>query len=279
MSMRPAEVVRRGSRYLERHGVEAPEVSAEALMMLVLETDRAALYARERGLSSAEARAYGRALCLRCSGTPLQHLTGEQGFRHLVLTVRPGVFIPRPETEVLVDVALELLDGAATRCVVDLCTGSGAVALAIADEHPGAQVMATDVSEPAVALARENAERLRLAVDVRAGDLFEPLPEECRRQVDLVVANPPYLSIEVAADLPPEVHADPPEALFGGLEVTRRLITEAFAWLRTGGGLAVECDERAAAAVGAAARDAGFEEVFVRRDLNGRDRVVGARRP
>src|SRR5438034_1270953 len=164
--MRPAEVVRRGSRYLERHGVEAPEVSAEALMMLVLETDRAALYARERGLSSAEA------------------------------------------------------------------------------------------------LARENAERLRLAVDVRAGDLFEPLPEECRRQVDLVVANPPYLSIEVAADLPPEVHADPPEALFGGLEVTRRLITEAFAWLRTGGGLAVECDERAAAAVGAAARDAGFEEAF-----------------
>jgi release factor glutamine methyltransferase len=277
--MRPAEVVRRGSRYLERHGVEAPEVSAEALMMFVLETDRATLYAREHGLSSAEARAYGRALCLRCTGTPLQHLTGEQGFRHLVLAVGPGVFIPRPETEVLVDVALQLLDGAATPCVVDLCTGSGAVALAIADEHPGARVMATDVSEPAVALARENAGRLGLAVDVRAGDLFEPLPEGCRRQVDLVVANPPYLSIELTADLPPEVHADPPEALFGGVEVTRRLITEAFAWLRPGGAVAVECDERAAAAVAAAARDAGFEEVFVRRDLNGRDRVVGARRP
>jgi len=277
--MRPAEVVRRGSRYLERHRVEAPEVSAEALMMLVLETDRASLYAREHGLSAAEARAYGRALCLRCTGTPLQHLTGEQGFRRLVLTVRPGVFIPRPETEVLVDVALELLDNAASPCVVDLCTGSGAVALAIADERPGARVIATDVSEAAVALARENAERLGLAVDVRAGDLFEPLPTECRGEVDLVVANPPYLSIELAADLPAEVHADPPEALFGGLEVTRRLITEAIAWLRPGGALAVECDERAAAAVAAAARGAGFEEVFVRRDLNGRDRVVGARRP
>lgn len=277
--MRPAEVVRRGSTYLERHGVEAPEVSAEALMMLVLRTDRASLYAREHGLSAAEARAYGRALCLRCTGTPLQHLTGEQGFRHLVLTVRAGVFIPRPETEVLVDVALELLDNAASPCVVDLCTGSGAVALAIADERPGAQVIATDVSEAAVALARENAERLGLALDVRAGDLFEPLPEECRGEVDLVVANPPYLSIELAADLPPEVHADPPEALFGGLELTRRLITEAIAWLRPGGALAVECDERAAAAVAAAARDAGFEEVLVRRDLNGRDRVVGARRP
>jgi len=277
--MLPAEVVRRGSRYLQRHGVEAPDVSAEALMMLVLRTDRATLYAREHGLSAAEARAYGRALCVRCTGTPLQHLTGEQGFRHLVLTVRPGVFIPRPETEVLVDVALELLDNAATPCVVDLCTGSGAVALAIADEHPGARVIATDVSEAAVALARENAERLGLAVDVRPGDLFGPLPTECRGEVDLVVANPPYLSIELAADLPPEVRADPPEALFGGLEVTRRLITEAIAWLHPGGALAVECDERAAAAVAAAAGGAGFEEVFVRRDLNGRDRVVGARRP
>jgi release factor glutamine methyltransferase len=277
--MRPAEVVRRGSRYLERHGVEAPDVSAEALMMQVLDVDRPALYAREQGLSSAEARAYGRALCLRCIGTPLQHLTGEQGFRHLVLTVRPGVFIPRPETEVLVDVALELLAGAASPCVVDLCTGSGAVALAIADERPGARVIATDVSQAAVALARENAERLGLAVDVRAGDLFEPLSKECRGQVDLVVANPPYLSIEHAPDLPPEVRADPPQALFGELEVTSRLLTEAIAWLRPGGALAIECDERAAAAVAAAARDAGFEEVLVRRDLNGRDRVVGARRP
>ena len=277
--MRPAEVVRRGAGYLERHGVEAPGVNAEALMMRVLDVDRAGLYAREEGLGSAEARAYGRALCLRCTGTPLQHLTGEQGFRHLVLTVRPGVFVPRPETEVLVDVALELLEGIETPYVVDLCTGSGAVALAIADERPGTRVMATDRSEAAVDLARENAEQLRLAVDVRAGDLFEPVPGAFLGEVDLVVANPPYLSVEKADDLPPEVRADPPEALFGGLEVTRRLITESVAWLRPGGALAVECDEGAAAAVAAAARDAGFEEVFVRRDLNGRDRVVGPRRP
>src|SRR5580765_8250163 len=199
--MRPAEVVRRGARYLERHGVEAPRLNAEALMMRVLDVDRAGLYAREQGLGSAEARAYGRALCLRCTGTPLQHLTGEQGFRHLVLTVRPGVFVPRPETEVLVDVAIELLEGVETPRVVDLCTGSGAVALAIAD-------------------------RLGLAVDVRVGDLFEPVPGAFRGEVDLVVANPPYLSVDMADDLPPEVRADPPEALFGGLDVTCRLITE-----------------------------------------------------
>jgi release factor glutamine methyltransferase len=277
--MRPAEVVRRGAAYLERHGIEVPRVNAEALMMRVLDVDRAGLYAREQGLGSAEARAYGRALCLRCTGTPLQHLTGEQGFRHLVLTVRSGVFVPRPETEVLVDVALELLEGIETPCVVDLCTGSGAVALAIADERPGTRVMATDRSEAAVGLASENAARVGLAVDVRAGDLFEPVPGAFLGEVDLVVANPPYLSVEMADDLPPEVRADPPEALFGGLEVTRRLITESVAWLRPGGALAVECDERTAAAVAAAARDAGFEEVFMRRDLNGRDRVVGARRP
>jgi len=277
--MRPAEVVRRGAGYLERHGVDAPQVNAEALMMRVLDVDRAGLYAREQGLGTAEARAYGRALCLRCTGTPLQHLTGEQGFRRLLLTVRPGVFVPRPETEVLVDVALELLEGIETPCVVDLCTGSGAVALAIADERPGARVTATDRSEAAADLARENAERLGLAVDVRAGDLFRPVPGSFTGEVDLVVANPPYLSIETADDLPPEVRADPPGALFGGLEVTRRLITESVEWLRPGGALAVECDERAAVSVAAAARDAGFEEVFVRRDLNGRDRVVGARRP
>jgi release factor glutamine methyltransferase len=277
--MRPAEVVRRGARYLERHGVEAPRLNAEALMMRVLDVDRAGLYAREQGLGSAEARAYGRALCLRCTGTPLQHLTGEQGFRHLVLTVRPGVFVPRPETEVLVDVAIELLEGVETPRVVDLCTGSGAVALAIADEHPGARVTATDRSEAAANLARENADRLGLAVDVRVGDLFEPVPGAFRGEVDLVVANPPYLSVDMADDLPPEVRADPPEALFGGLDVTCRLITESVAWLRPSSALAVECDEGAAAAVAAAARDAGFGEVFVRRDLNGRDRVVGARRP
>src|SRR5438445_12991538 len=124
--MLPAEVVRRGSRYLERHGVEAPDVSAEALMMLVLRTDRATLYAREHGLTSAEARAYGRALCLRCTGTPLQHLTGEQAFRHLVLTVRPGVFIPRPETAVTAAGALGLLGNVASPCVVYPCSRRGA---------------------------------------------------------------------------------------------------------------------------------------------------------
>src|SRR6266566_2987608 len=107
--MRPAEILRRATGYLEAHDVEHPGRTAEILMEELLDTDRAGLYTRTEGLSSAEARRFGRALCLRCAGTPLQHLTGEQAFRSISLEIRPGVFIPRPETEVLVDVALDVL--------------------------------------------------------------------------------------------------------------------------------------------------------------------------
>jgi release factor glutamine methyltransferase len=277
--VRPSEVVRRGTDYLERHGVDAPRVSAEALMMRVLGVDRATIATRSQGLTSAEARAYGRALCRRCTGTPLQHLTEEQGFRRLVLSLRPGVFVPRPETEILVDVALGALEGRETPTVVDLCTGSGAVALAIADEHPGTWVWATDVSADAVGLARENAERLGLPIDAMVGDLFGPLPDDLRGAVDLAVANPPYLPLVEEPTLSPEVRADPPAALFGGPELTRRLLVDAFVWLRPGGTVAFEIDERAAAQATTAARDAGFVDVDVHQDLAGRDRVVSARKP
>jgi release factor glutamine methyltransferase len=277
--MRPAEIVRRGAEYLERHGVDAPQVSAEGLMMRVLGVDRAGVYARSEGLSSAEARAYGRALCRRCTGTPLQHLTGEQDFRRLVLTVRPGVFIPRPETEVLVDAGLEVLAGVEAPAVVDLCTGTGAVALAIADEHPGARVWATDRSEEAVMLVKENAARLGLSVEAGLGDLFEPLPAELRGAVDLVVANPPYLSEADEPALPAEVRADPRDALFGGPGLTRQLFAGAVSWLRSGGTVAVEIGEETADATLALASAAGLVDAHVRKDLAGRDRVVASRAP
>ena len=101
--MRPSDVVRRGADYLQRHDVDAPLSTAEQLLASVLATDRSGVYMREDPLRSGEARAFGRALCRRCSGVPTQHLTGETGFRHLILTVRPGVFVPRPETEIVVD--------------------------------------------------------------------------------------------------------------------------------------------------------------------------------
>jgi release factor glutamine methyltransferase len=275
--MRPAEVVRRGADYLDRHGVEGASHEAEALLMRILDVDRAGLFTREQGLGTAEAKAYGRALCRRCTGVPLQHLTREQGFRRLVLEVRPGVFVPRPETETVVRVALEMTQDAPV--VADLCTGSGPIALAIADERPGATVFATDVSAEAVSLTRANADRLRLDVTVAQGDLFEPVPRRLRGALDLVVANPPYLPMDDGSTLPADVRADPASALFGGVELYERLFTEALEWLRTGGAVVVEIDAREGAAIAAAARAAGFVEVRVHEDLTGRDRVVAGRRP
>jgi len=277
--MRPSEVVRRGAGYLERHDVEQPLATSEVLLASILGTDRTGLYLRDEDLSSAEATRFGRALCRRCTGTPVQHLTGEQGFRRLVLTARPGVFVPRPETEVVVDVALEAIAGIGSPVVVDVGTGTGAIALSVALEHPGARVFATDLSTEAVDLAREHAERFGLAVDVREGDLLAPVVPELSGMTDLVVSNPPYLEPAEVETLPPDVRADPTAALIGGIGVYERLFPGAADLLRPGGSVVVEIGDTQGEAVAAAACAAGFEDVRVRSDLAGRDRVVEGRRP
>lgn len=276
--MRPSEVLSRAADYLDRHDVESPKETAEILLLHVLRTDRAGLYAREQGLDTREARMFGRAICQRCAGTPVQHLTGEQAFRRITLEVRPGVFVPRPETEILVEHALSTLGEREDPVVVDAGTGTGAIALAIKDERPDATVFATDLSTEAIELARANARRLGLDVTVLEGDLLEPLPAELRGWVDAIVSNPPYVPREEIDDLPPEVRADPRLALAGGTEVHRRLAEEAPRWLRSGGALAVEIDARQGAEV-SALLSGRFARVRVERDLGGRDRVVLARMP
>lgn len=246
--------------------------------MDVLGTDRAGLYARDVGLDAREARMYGRALCQRCAGTPLQHLTGEQAFRRIVLDVRPGVFVPRPETEILVEVALRLLGPEDGPVVVDVGTGTGAVALAMKDERPDATVLATDLSPEAVDLALANAARLELEVSVLQGDLLDPLPPELRGWVDLVVSNPPYVTPEEYGELPAEVRADPALALIGGTPVYERLAEDAARWLRDGGLLAVEIGSGQGDAVVEVLRRS-FTDVRVQPDLAGRDRVATGRRP
>jgi release factor glutamine methyltransferase len=272
-------VVRRAAGYLKGHDVAAPLPTAEALLASVLGISRVELYSREAGLSSTEARTFGRALCRRCTGTPLQHLTGSEGFRHLTLTVRPGVFVPRPETEVVVEHALAELEGTATPIVVDVGTGTGAIALAIVDEHPGARVVATDLSAEAVLLATENAAALGAELTVVRGDLLEGVDPALRGWVDLVVSNPPYIEPHELPSLPAEVRADPDLALIGGVHLYRRLFEEARSWLRPGGAVVVEIGATQGAAVAAAAADAGLGTARVFLDLVGRDRVVVACRP
>jgi release factor glutamine methyltransferase len=162
--------------------------------------------------------------------------------------------------------------------LVDVGTGTGAVALAIARERPDATVLATDVSDRAVGLARENADALELSVEVFRGSLLSPLPAGVRGAVDLVVSNPPYLTAEEFESLPPEVKAEPLEALVGGTDVHRRLAEEAAEWLRPGGWLVMEIGAEQGPEVRAALAE-GFLDVGVTQDLAGRDRVIRGRRP
>lgn len=276
-SLRVADVVRRATKYLEGHGVQSPSSAAELLLANVLGTDRSELYRTQAGLSAGQAKLFGRALCRTCTGTPVQHITGETGFRRLVLKVGPGVFVPRPETEMLVEVALRAVGESGV--VADVGTGTGAVALSMKDERPDLRVVATDSSPEAVLLARQNSTALDIEVEVSQGDLLAPLGNELRGSLDAVVSNPPYVARESSSSLPPDVLADPPAALFGDLGTYRRLFAAAFDWLRPGGAVVVEIDPDLTGEVMTEAGTAGFISLAVDQDLTGRDRVVSGRKP
>ena len=226
-------------------------------------------------------------LARRLAGEPVQYITGRAAFRHLDLAVDVRVLVPRPETEWLVEAVLGFLAAgdwsARPPCVLDLGTGSGCIALAIANEHPGAHVTATDASDGALDVARANAEALGLAsrVSFARGAWFDAVGADER--FDVVVSNPPYISRDEAESLPADVRDwEPSEALFtedAGLADLREIVEEAPRHLLTGGLLALELAEARAAEVAgwlAGARD--WREVELREDLAGRPRVLLARR-
>ena len=221
----------------------------------------------------------------RRRGEPLQYVLGIWGFRRLELVVDRRVLIPRPETEVVVEVALAELRllGTERPLAVDLGTGSGAIALSVALEEPHARVWGTDRSEDALAVARANlagmGSRVATRVRLAAGHWFDALPDELRGQVDLVVANPPYVGD--SEPLPPEVADwEPAGALLAGptgLEAVAEILAGAPAWLRRPGAVVLEIAPRQADAAAALARDEGFVEVHVRPDLAGRPRALVGR--
>lgn len=209
----------------------------------------------------------------RAGGEPVAYLLGEKEFHGLTLQVGPDVLVPRPDTETLVDWALELLrQGPARPAVLDLGTGSGAIALAIAHGHPAASVCATDLSAAALAVARANGERLGLAVEWLQADWWAPF---AGRRFDLVLANPPYV-----ADRDPHLAAlvhEPPAALTAGadgLAALRAISAQAGAHLRRGGWLLLEHGHDQAAAVQAMLGNAGFGAIETRTDLGGRPRCT-----
>ncbi|WP_353953065.1 peptide chain release factor N(5)-glutamine methyltransferase [Knoellia sp. S7-12] len=277
------DAVRDATRRLTEAGVGSPEHDAVALAAHALGVDSSEVR-RLMILGGSVPEGYAALVAERASRVPLQHLTGRAWFRGLELEVGPGVFVPRPETEVVAGWAIDaaqacLDDGVPAPVVVDLCTGSGAIALSIKSEVPQAQVHAVEVSDLAVAWAQRNCERLALDVEIVHGDAvtaFEDLSE-----VDVVVSNPPYIPT-TAEPIDPEVRDhDPHVALYGGSEdglaIPRLVAARAVALLRSGGVLVMEHADSQGESLPAALQATGsWSHVEDREDLTGRPRATVA---
>ena len=277
------ELLQWTTEHLAGQGIDTARLDAELLLAHALATDRLDLYVNyEKPVLPAERAIYRELVTKRAQQrVPVSQLLGEREFWSLRFSVNGDVLTPRPETEVLVAAALDAMSelDRAYR-VLDVGTGSGAIALAIASERPKAHLTASDVSISALKVARANADQLQLKDRVRfvEGSLFAAVPGET---FDLVIANPPYVARSERAALPPELSHEPEIALFGGEDgyaVLRPLVVQVGTALNDGGLFLVELDPRQADTVMSWCREAGLADVSVLHDLAGRARAVSARR-
>ena len=261
--MTAREALAEAEQRLAAAGVETPRVDAEWLVAHLLRTTRSGLAAH----LDDEVEGLEPLLSRREAREPLAYVLGEWGFRRLTLMTDARALVPRPETETLVERALEVAEGIEGPRILDVGVGSGAIALALKDERPDAQVIGVDVSADALALARENAQRLGLEIELRQGDGAVAAAEGW----DVVVANPPY--VESLEDVQPELRWEPKVALVGRGEHERlaRAADAAFVVLEVGDGQAPE--------VAAVLRRLGYADIAITADLTGRDRVVEGRLP
>jgi release factor glutamine methyltransferase len=263
--------------------VGSPRLNSELLLMFVLNCDRAYLYAHgERPLVGDELLSYDEALAERARGVPAQYITGHQEFWGMDLVVTPAVLIPRPETEHVIETVLELAKTSPQTPknlrIVDVGTGSGCIALALAGELPNAEIHATDISGAALEIARANASRHQLdaRIDFHETDLLAGLSG----QFDFVVSNPPYVGEWEAETVEAQVRKfEPKQAVFGGqtgLEIIRDLIPQAHRALKPGGWLVLEIGHSSYEQVREALKE--WQEVRATKDLQGIRRVIAARR-
>ncbi len=264
--------------YFARAGVASPRLDAELLLAHALSCDRVRLYLDfDKPLGAAELAAFRELVRRRAEGEPVAYLTGVKEFHGRRFRVDARVLVPRPETELLLEAALPALtEGGAA---LDLCTGSGALAVTLALERPGARVTATDLSAEALEVAAANAAALGAKVVLLQGDLFGALPSPPPR-FDVIVANPPYVPSGEWDGLPREVRREPRLALDGGsdgLRLLSRIAAEAPRFLVPGGLLVAEMHESHLEALPRLCREAGFASAEARRDLAGLPRLVVAR--
>ena len=271
------DILEETSRFFAARGLENARLQAELLLAAVLDIKRLDLYLQfERPLHTEEVDVYRDYVRQRVQRVPVQYILGATAFRELELTVTPAVLIPRPETEVLVDVALELLPTGGR--ALDLCCGSGAIALSLKRELAEVAVVATDISQAALAVARANGASCELEIEWLSGDLFAAVEGD----FDLVVSNPPYVKSGDLYRLEPEVRDHEPRlALDGGadgLDCYRRIAHQASDHIRPGGYLLLEVGDGQSAEVEKLLAEVGrFAEVRTKPDLNEVPRVVVAR--
>jgi release factor glutamine methyltransferase len=265
--------------FFAKGGVDAPRLTAEILLAHALRCDRVRLYLDfDKPLGAPELAAFRELVRRRSTGEPTAWLTGRRAFLAHDLRVTPDVLVPRPETELVAEAAIALLPPGGA--LLDLCTGSGCIAVSAALARPGARVVATELSPAALAVARENAAALGAPVELLLGDLDGPVPSGER--FDVVVSNPPYVPAGEIAGLSREVRREPRMALDGGadgLDLVRRIVARAPARLRPGGALVIEMHERHALPLPALCREAGFASAEVGLDLAALPRWVVARLP
>lgn len=278
------ELLRVGAATLLAAGIASPRVDAELLLAFQLRVRRSSLVLID-AVSEADRRAFDELIRLRAQAVPVQHLTGAAPFRYLELAVGPGVFIPRPETELIIELAGPQLISAAT--VVDLCSGSGAIALAVAQEYHPSRVIAVERSKAALRYLHRNAAARVAAgdhpIEVIAGDIADQqLLDGLAGRVDVVLSNPPYVPDRLRADLAPEIAHDPDEAVYAGLDglaLMDTLIGVSGRLLRPGGLMVIEHDDTHSISVPAAVRAAAsFGEPVDHDDLAGRPRFTSALR-
>lgn len=256
-------------------GSDSPQLDAELLLGHVLGRDRSHLRAHpEAALDAAQTRRYARLVEDRRRGEPIAYLTGEREFWSLQLKVTPATLIPRPETELLVEQALRLIPTGSDWDILDLGTGSGAIALAIAKERPRCRITAVDISDAALAVARDNAHHLRISnVEFLQGDWFAPVAD---RRFHMIVSNPPYVGSGDPHLGEGDLRFEPKQALVSGsdgLQDIHRIVSEATAHLHPGGHLLLEHGYGQGAAVRASLQTMGFTRAYSMHDLAGHERI------
>jgi len=270
--------------YFSRHGIEQPRANAEVLLAHVLGKERIELYLQfDQPLTTSELALYRQAIQRRAAREPTQYITQKQEFWSLEIEVNPSVLIPRPETELIVEAALDLL-GDTRQKILDLCTGSGAIAVAVALERPAAHIVATDASGEALRVAKRNAMRHKVSDRIAfvAMDLFNGFSPS-RAAFDLIVSNPPYIGEDEFCDLAPEIeNYEPQMALRGGgpkgMEIVRKILQDAPLYMKPAGVILLEVGQGQAEILqDELTGNRNFEDVHITRDYSGIPRILHLR--